>query len=174
MVAGHKDRPSRSMNEADVIARLEYLFGDLRADVAALKLQIKGFEENEFFEDPQPIGGDGSLERWSYKVTAAGGLNYKIAPGRRVVIHKSAENDATEMTGSVSANSTSQIWAVYTYATETTAASWSGAPTVMADPGQSSARRAFLIATITSGEDSITSIVHHHVGDLEVYDLVQC
>lgn len=156
---------------------LEYMLQELQARSLYLETSINSIkDEVEDFqvEDDRERGqGGGSAVDWSYKVTAIEGLKVRVSNGYRIVIHKSSEYDAAQTEVTLGANSTTSLYAVYTYATESTAASWT-APTWGTPPAQNASYRVFVIAEVNTNAESIDSIIHRHCGNLEVYDLVQC
>lgn len=144
---------------------------ELQSRIQGVEVSISSLSSDEFYEDPPSIPN--RQDDWAYRVSVSDRLKIKVSPGSRVVIHKSVDNDGEQIIP-VSPGTTTELYAVYNYTTESSAGSWDGPPTTGTPPGEDATRRVFRIATIVTHSTGIASIKHHHCGNLEVYDLVQC
>lgn len=102
---------------------------------------------------------------WAYRVTKDVGRKVKVAAGVRRLIHVSTNSDA-EDTHTVAANTTEHLFCKYVYNVGGSPY-WSGPTWDATLPSESVNYRLFHIATVETDADKVTSIVHHHLGDLD-------
>lgn len=149
---------------AELQARMMYLQGQLQA----LENTVEDFPDPSL-RDAGTVGGDSPL--WSYKVTHISGLDVSVEAGDRVVIHAASSRASDVATTATLTDSTVNYFFIkYTYGTGWDASfTWS---TTL--PDQDPTYRLFLIASVVTADGTVTVINHHHLGDLEVYDVVAC
>jgi hypothetical protein len=155
------------MND-NVIAELDGRITALFAIVSAMELELDDqFEAQAVYEE-----GEGQ-PNWAYKVTPGDGLEITVSGGNRVVIHKSVAADG-DQGFQIPANSTKFLYIEYTYGLDGGPGTWGSFTLGGEFPAESTTKRVFRIAQITASSDSIESISHNHVGDLEVYEITEC